>query len=257
MQPPFHELTAPEVLERAPFGVSLLCDGRLVWVNRRLGDWLGTRPAALAGATAGTVDRTLAFLFDTTEEVTLYREAGELHLRRHRGTLANGHAVHFFEDVTERVSLERERNAYRERAQSLETLDPETGLLNRRAILQALDTHLARSRRYGNPVAVVRLNIRPNRADAAASVKPLILELRAQLRWADQVGRLDTQTFLLILPETLHTDAEGLAARLVSEPVPLIQSGDWRIDCAVTGWEPGDDSRKLLQRLDSLSTTEG
>jgi len=158
---------------------------------------------------------------------------------RTRVELGGGWEAHYFSDVTEAEALIRDLASLENQVRQLEIKDPETGLLNRHAILHALDSQISRSRRYGNPLAAVVL--RRGQAEAPAAMRQFCEELNSRLRWADQIGRLDRTGFLLVLPETNAADAAALAARLTESAAAVHRS--------VTEWQRGDDARKLLQRL--------
>jgi len=165
----------------------------------------------------------------------------------------NGWEAHYFDDVTERESLRRELASLENQVRMLEVKDNETGLLNRHAIFHAVDAQLSRSRRYGNPLAVVLLRLTPPRAvrESGLDLRRLSDEFNSRLRWADQIGRLDASGFLLVLPETTAAEAASLAARLTGERVGgIVREAGLQLDCLITDWQRGDDARKLLQRLD-------
>lgn len=240
-----------DFLDLVPLGVMFLEEGRVQWVNRCLADWLGARRDALVGLDLDTARPLgLAGLFGDDAELALFPHGRELRLGRCFAPMPDGREVQFFEDHRERVQLAQERDHYQELASILETKDPETGALNRQATLQALDSHLTRSRRYGNPVAVLRLSVQPLKgAVTPAALKHLVQELKAGLRWADQVGRLDELNFLAILPETRLADAEMLAVRLGRERAAWAAMEGCALEVVATAWMAGDDARKLLKRL--------
>jgi len=229
-----------EALDRAPMGVAIVRDRQILWVNDRLAQWFDMAKNPLAGAA----------LFGGDDRLCIARPAGPLWLRRERGALADGLEAYFFEDVTEQVRIEQDCARLQERVSVLNTKDVDTGLLNRNAILQALERHVSRSRRYGNALSVVRVTLEaPHGAAAETALREFARELNAQLRWADQVGRLDETSFLLILPETGRADAEALAIKLGDERLALAGTAMRRIDCAVASWQKGDDARKLMLRV--------
>ena len=253
MANPVDDLPIRDLLDLAPLGIMILREGCILSVNRRLAETLGHPQESFTGLTAeSAVPLGLSLLFEDYEQLVLNGTDGDIRLRRHRSELPDGSEVHFFENLTDQVRVERERNQLRQRAQDLDPCDPETGLLNRGAILQALETHVSRSRRYGNPLTVVRLTLSPPKPDSPpVSLKSFAQELDAELRWSDQIGRAGETSFLLILPETLRADAEALAAKLGRDRAPLPNSDGWHLEIAVSDWQAGDDTRKLLEGLES------
>lgn len=253
MQDPISEISAHELLDMAPLGAMILRDERILWVNHRMADWLGDVREPLAGLSRETATSLgLSGLFDIEDGVAeLSPDNGTaLSLRRQCTTLAgNGEVVCFFENLAEWQNLERERDHFRQLAHELEIKDTETGLLNRKAILQALEIQVSRSRRYGNPLSLIRLFVKPpTEPPEPGSLKHFAMELKAELRWADQIGRLDKSSFLLILPETPEVGAEMLAAKLGKERA-IAGEGKWGLEAMVDAWQSGDDTRKLLRRL--------
>lgn len=252
MQDLVDSIPARAILDVAPFGVMLLRNGRILFVNRKLAEWFGRDQKGFEGLSPETAEPLgFALLFEDYEELVLSRGEGELRLHRWQEELPGGVGVHFFEDLTERVRLQRERDQFRELARALDTRDSETGLLNREAILDALESQVSRSRRYGNPFSVIRLNLKRVRENPAPnSLKNFGRELNAELRWADQIGRFDQTSFLLVLPETRQNDAERLAAKLGKDRAILSDSERWAVETMVSSWQAGDDSEALLERLD-------
>lgn len=229
-----------EALDRAPMGVAIMRERRILWINERLAGWFDlVRNRILGSLPKAAEDIGLAVLFGEHDRICVTRPAGAIWLQRERALLADGLEACFFMDVTEEVRIEAERGRLQALVNALTTRDPETGVLNRNAVLQALDGHVSRSRRYGNALSVIRVSLQP-RHDAAlkeTALRDIVQEFNSQLRWTDQIGRLDETTFLLVLPETPGTHAESLAARFGRERMPLLGTGAWRIDCAVTSWQ--------------------
>src|SRR5919106_2024103 len=100
--------------------------------------------------------------------------------------------------------------------------DPLTGLLNRRAFEELLDSELERSRRTGRPLAVVvgdvdGLGELNRRLGLPAGDRVLQLTARDMLKWKrriDSAGRVGGEEFALLLPETDERGAFLLAERL-------------------------------------------
>jgi len=244
---------ATETLERAPVGILLMREGRVAWINASMAGILGGSTASYLGLDRDqAIPLGLAVLFGEAERVGLVRAGGEIRLRRRMARLADGSEAHYFEDITECSRLERERDYYQELSMSLDTKDLETGLPNRNSILQTLEEQVSRSRRYGNPLSLIRLELHPPPQGSALTLKTIAQELNAGLRWADYIGRLDTEVLLLILPETPLVDAESLATKLGDDRVAVAKSEGWSVRCTVVDWQ-GDDTRRLLQRLETDS----
>jgi diguanylate cyclase (GGDEF)-like protein len=139
-----------------------------------------------------------------------------------------------------------------------------TGLLNRRAMQEAIDLQLSRSRRAGDTFAVVMLDLDHFKAindGHGHAVGDLALKhtaalLQGSLREADRVGRFGGEEFIVLMPGMGLTEAaavaETLRARLAGQPVatetatlPLSAS------FGVAEWQgPSEAPSRLLMRAD-------
>ncbi len=102
--------------------------------------------------------------------------------------------------------------------------DPLTGLLNRRVMETALDREAARAKRYEIPLSVVFLDLDHFKAIndgyghdiGDAALKYLAESLMAITRQSDIVSRFAGDEFVIILPQTLASQAKALMRRLES-----------------------------------------
>ena len=105
----------------------------------------------------------------------------------------------------------------------LRALDPLTGAGTYSQLKASLDSELARSRRYGRPAAALlfgfddyqglRYALGRDRCDQF--VARLAQEIRGTLRGADRLFRVDSDEFVVLLPETDLAGAKIAADRLV------------------------------------------
>jgi diguanylate cyclase (GGDEF)-like protein len=101
-------------------------------------------------------------------------------------------------------------------------VDPLTGLPNREAWADALDTERARRARYRRPVVVMNVDIdglkatnqRFGRAAGDELLRGAAGVLRRNLRDADLVARIDEDEFGVLLPETYGDAMDGIVSRL-------------------------------------------
>lgn len=162
----------------------------------------------------------------------------------------NGTNIYFFLDVTEKQKLYSQKTILEDELSRLNTRDLQTGLPNKIALLQSLEPLISRSRRYNNPLTVIHLEVECDNGtsndDAIVKISHM---LRDQMRWADIVGRLDDNKFLLVLPETPEDAANILVEKLNGKISELIEKGlNVRTYFGLASWNAGDDARLLLKR---------
>ncbi|MCU0734190.1 MAG: GGDEF domain-containing protein [Methylotetracoccus sp.] len=254
---PLRSALAANLMEGSPFGILVREGEHLVWVNETLLEQVDCdRAGLLAGGVDGVLaDGRLRGLLGTDDRIRISRrnQGGTVHLERVAVDLNEAAATAlFFRDITREADLEKSLEQCRQRIKALETHDPETGLLNKHGVMDALERQVARSRRYGNPFSVIRIRLEATRPSAEENeiVRGLSEEFRDRLRWADELGRLDHNSFLLVLPETTAERANLLGTKMREGPIMLARSAEgWVLDVAVAAWQKGEDSRKLLRRV--------
>jgi diguanylate cyclase (GGDEF)-like protein len=104
----------------------------------------------------------------------------------------------------------------------LAATDPLTGLANRRAFFEALETEVARSRRYGRPLALLMADVDGLKAanDSGGHVAgdkllaALASILRDGVRGVDLPARYGGDEFIVLMPETTLEGAAVAAERL-------------------------------------------
>jgi diguanylate cyclase (GGDEF)-like protein len=162
-------------------------------------------------------------------------------------------------DVTAQEELAEENARLRQQVEDLKLTDELTGLPNKRAISQALDLHISRSRRYQNPLSavLVYVDLQTLTKVQPLSTEPAVLSvsrfLRDRLRWVDQIARWEENVFLLVLPETTEADARGLLEKISSEQAGMVLPGSFgdmrpRLTFGLACWKKGDDMRTLLRQ---------
>lgn len=259
-------------LESAPFGVMLIRGERqLIFANTSALAVLSTAGSNPASPDLQSLPRTvLAQLFRPDATVDYTNADGKSRSLRCSCVAIPGSdmTLHYLQDTTEFGAVTRERDSLAEELARLNTRDSLTSLPNHKALWQALEPLISRSRRYENPLTLVRLRIGtvtdldamhgPGAHDTA--MVKLAQTLRDQVRWADLVGRFDESEFLLILPETTAEAAQTLVDKLrerISELHLMIDQGDtFSISplFGIASWQKGDDGRLLLKRAgDRLS----
>ena len=122
----------------------------------------------------------------------------------------------------ERHRLRGELQAANERLKRLASVDPLTGLLNRRGLEDAVATEVARARRTGGPLSAVlldlddfkRVNDTLGHAAGDVVLREVAGRLQSSLRPTDLLARVGGDEFLALLPDTRHAEATAVAERL-------------------------------------------
>ena len=149
--------------------------------------------------------------------------------------------------------------------QRLSRRDGLTGLLNRRALEDALAQQLARSRRSGEAFCVLMLdadhfkqiNDRFGHAVGDLALKHLSKLLRARMRSVDRLARFGGEEFLVLLPGLALADALPVAERLreIVAAEPLVHADGMiplSVSIGMAEWSgPQEDASRLLVRADA------
>ncbi|GAA0795989.1 sensor domain-containing diguanylate cyclase [Marinobacterium sediminicola] len=126
-------------------------------------------------------------------------------------------------DVTEEKRL-------RDDLQNLASHDALTGLLNRRVLMEQLNTEVARATRYGNPLSLIMFDADHFKKvndhyghQAGDRVLHDLAKVTGQLiRTSDIAGRYGGEEFMLVLPMTDAASAKELAERLRERVAELL-----------------------------------
>ncbi len=267
------QLSQPQVqsmMQASPLGMLLVDEtGRARWVNDLLAEMLGEQTALVLGRCISDVPEPLQGLF--IENSTIHLPGGESHdelwlLTSTRPLGENAGFMQFFTDVSAIQQLMQERDRLVDELEEYILVDKESGMPNRRALCQSLESQVSRSRRYHNPLSIIilRLNNLDDYVGATQNKNPasLFISLRYmlndQLRWADIIGRLDKNELLMVLPETHANDAVMLAQkvsrRIEALDLPELETSteleNFQLNTGfgVAEWRKGDDLGLLMTR---------
>jgi diguanylate cyclase (GGDEF)-like protein len=251
-----------QFLDALPSALALVDEsGKIIWVNDSF-----LRISSLASNQV--VGRTVA---EMSDEVQSLFGQGHVYLnatnKRDAFWLAcmsvplENYRLQYCTDVTQLQNLIEDRESLKTKVAELNPIDPVTGMSNRRALFQNLEQQASRSRRYGNPLSVVILRLQ-NLADyikrfgndnANALLLNVSQMLNDQMRWADVIGRMDKNEFLLILPETDESAANELRDKVSEHMQRITMPGadtNFTLDVGygMAQWRKGDDVALLMSR---------
>lgn len=258
-----------KLLQTNPLGMMLIDpQGTVGWVNDNFPIISGISSLQVIGKTIDTVPAEYRDLFDgeATIHLPALENRPETWLVVSCQPLNDGSRLQYVKDATLVRQLAQERDELKVRVSELNIMDEVTGLLNPRGLYQALEPQVSRSRRYNNLLSILIMRIE-NLEDInhqfgyekGHQLLHAISEiLNDQMRWADSIGRLSENEFMLIMPETPQDIADHLASkireRLGELTVPELKGNTLDL-CTKVGmvqWQKGEDTRLLMQRARAI-----
>jgi diguanylate cyclase (GGDEF)-like protein len=257
--------------ELLPFGVLCLdVKNHITWVNQNVEAFFGIPAAQLLNKTISEVCENSPNLSQGNLDTIFVKSSSltqERWLKQVTQTMTTAldfsESVLFLVDISEYKNLKEKCDRLSDQVQELATVDPNTGLLTQRAMLQNLDLLVSRSRRYHNPLSVIVMEVYQKGEQQSNLVKKEVLVaigqlLMDQMRWADLISHAEQNQFLLILPETSKEAAEQLISKITAQldklSVPytegeVVPIGAW---FGVASWQKSDDSNFLLGRANQM-----
>ncbi len=142
---------------------------------------------------------------------------------------------------------------------NLSMIDPLTGLYNRRFAEQRLAAEVSRSERMGHPLALVMLdlkNFKPlnessTREAGDQALKAFATRLSRVIRGSDLAVRLDSDKFMILLPECTSDQLQRVLGRLSpfeldwnGAKIPVTFTAAWK------QYELGESAEEFLARVD-------
>ncbi len=244
------------ILSQLPLGVCVMgSDECIQWANPGFYEQLGisqhdTQDIAFSALPMKTVEELGRGIFQPTHHT-------DRRLRVSTAACGNDHKVALFTDVSDLVS---EIGGYADLLLEVARMDTQTGLLTPASMYRELFEQVSRSRRYGNALAIVRIDVGGLRKDDISpqdreqTVRELGIKLADNVRNIDFAGRLSDYEFLVVLPET---DIKGVKI-LIDKLEPMLgaaqikttngQAVDLGIKVGVAQWTSTDDASTLLEK---------
>jgi len=266
--------TLQHIIETSPIGLFLTDkDGTVKWLNPTLAHLLDTQLDNFIGQSEQSVADNLKALFSEQGVVRIESgtELGKQFIctRQPLDPEITTH-IHFVHDASSMYALFQERDELKNIIEEMKAVDPVTGMPNYRAILGALEPQVSRSRRYGNVLSMIIVQLTNlnelQKALGDTKINELIIAcsqmLNDQVRWADMIGHIDDHEFVLILPETSEQDTYKLKD-ILSERFAAIQIADMaeknlyiNTDFGIVQWQKGMDVPLFIQTArDMLAET--
>ena len=253
------------ILQTNPLGMMLIdAQGTVAWVNDNFPIISGVSSLQVLGKSVSTVPPEYTNLFETEATIHLgsTESRPETWLVVSSQTLADGFRLQYVKDASLVRQLASERDELKQKVNELNIVDDITGLLNPRGLYQSLEPQVSRSRRYNNmlSIMIMRLeNLEDINEEFGYKTGNQLLQaiseiLNDQMRWADSIGRLSDNEFMLIMPETPHDIADHLASkireRLSELRIPDMDNSKLalRTKVGMVQWQKGEDTRLLMQR---------
>jgi hypothetical protein len=245
---------ATTLLDSCPLALLLTdSDGRMHGFNAAFTDLLGEAATGLA-RTADDIrnDGLLAPLLGPDTLINWITPDGAEHWLMVQTMAVDGMTARFYQDVTEKIRLKKQRDACAAELREQSLRDASLGsLLSRHGILVSLEPLVARSRRYNSPLSVVVMGPHPEPLHDQLHVK-LSYVLKDQTRWADLVGTNEQRDFILILQETTQDAALQMVEKISGylDDLGAGQAGALTACYGVTSCQKNDDAESLLERAE-------
>ena len=261
-----------QILQFSPNGVMVLdAEGRITWANRTIEQILGKSASELQGQiTTDMAEVNLTELPDGTKAYQILQGATRTerwfscYSQQLVSDAANSQRVEYLVDITAIKSLQAERDLLSAQLQEIAPIDPNSGLLTEKAIMQNVDLLVSRSRRYENPLSVIVMSVDLAKVDAESEqvMHSIGQLLKDQMRWADLICRVNDNQILMVLPETDNDATAKLVDKinsyLGSLAVPYGEGKAVAIEAefGLSSWEKGDDRSIMMNRaFDALKAT--
>jgi len=255
--------TLQHIIETSPIGIFLTDNsGTVTWYNPTLAHLLDEQLNQFKGQSAQSISENLKPLFSDQGIVRIQNpNADNKHFICTKQALDEKITVHFVHDASTMHQLFTEKEELKSIIDDMKAIDNLTGMPNKQAILNALEPQVSRSRRYGNVLSliIVQLTNLQELQNQIGEVQicDLVIAcshmLNDQVRWADMIGHTDDNEFLLILPETSEEDTFKLK-EILNERFATIQVGDMAeknlklaTDFGVAQWRKGMDVPAFIE----------
>ena len=247
--------TAQSLLQSCPIALLLVDDtGKIQGFNNAFAALLGEAAATAKGTSQP--DGLLAPLLGTGTLIHWVMPDGDerwLALESFAIDGSPGVNARFYQDVTEKLRLKKQRDALQAELRKQALNDEHLpSLLSRFGLQVSLQPLVSASRRYNSPLSLVCISIESD-MDRDKSLTKISYLLKDQTRWADLVGCNADRDFILILQETTRDSALQLVDKLVTHITQMNESAENGIRACfgVTQCQRNDDAESMLERAEA------
>ena len=233
----------------------------ITWVNETFQNYLGISADEISGHNINELPEVLQPLFTSSSAIHIPANPlrdDQWFMCNQQALDGNSGAVHFITDVGPLHLLMQERESLKDELRESLAIDEVTGMPNKVALFQSLESQISRSRRYNNLLSIVIMRINHldqlDKTQAANLLLPVSQMLNDQVRWADIVGKLNDTDFLLVLPETGADACKNLSTNLgerldaIERPGGLPDNFEITTSFGYCEWAKGDDLSLLMQK---------
>jgi len=239
-------IQSSELLKLSPLGI-LVCDldGRIDWCNDIFLNITGLDKNDVIAVFFA------ALPFETTDnqgfEVQLFNNSVDGRTKFHYWCALSSNKsqmIHYY-------AIDRDR----QNSESTDTLN-HSQLSRRPNWVEYLNYEVSRSRRYDNPLCILKLQIltqtNPDELSDQTINQTVKDALVDGLRWADMMSATRSGGFLMVLPETPVSSIESLTGKLSSsinsQLKQLSENFNYRLFFGHSYWQKHDDAQLLLAR---------
>ena len=132
------------------------------------------------------------------------------------------HVIEYIRNVTSRRRADEERKSLILELEHISRMDPLTGLMNRRALMDFINQEILRTRRYGRSMSLMicdldafkQINDTYGHSTGDNALQAVARVFKGMVRKADVAGRYGGDEFVMVMPETSLKGAVELAERV-------------------------------------------
>ncbi|WP_144392614.1 hypothetical protein [Pleionea sediminis] len=243
-----YQKSLSEILNISQLGIVILDENRkIIWSNGQFATWINENTENIEGKHWSSLPLEAGDDEEKTFHLLNKERNQALHLEHWQALLPSNpnYTAHYFRAITFNTPEGDSPSVY-------------SPIPKRPNWIQFLDYEVSRSRRYQNPLAILKVKLLMFDQDELCSVPVKISNqlsqlLKDELRWADMIGYSQSGEFLLVLPETNKEAGKILKSKItaaVEQHIARENAGyDFELVYGEAYWRKGDSSGILLDRV--------